>query len=133
MSFGYFSVGFGAGGKAPLSGSISNPSDLIIEGISPGATHDTTPGQIDYTATASGGSGSYTYSWSISETRDDTNNVATLSLGSQNAAQYNTATLRCTQNASPPPLTEALYHIECEISDGATTVIVQTDFNVLMV
>ena len=54
MSFGYFSVGFGASsGVAPLAVSLSSPSPITIEGISPGATHDTTPGQIDYTATGS--------------------------------------------------------------------------------
>ena len=49
-------------------------------------------------------------------------------------AQYNDATLRCTQNASPPPLTEALYNVSCRVQDGAGgDITVQTDFDVLMV
>ena len=77
---------------------------LTSGSLNPEAAHtvDTNAGQADSTATASGGDGSYTFAWTITETED--NNVgaagcAVLAAGTQNAAQYDTATFRVTQPA----------------------------------
>ena len=93
---------------------------------------DTNAGEADSTATASGGDGSYSFAWTISETADDGNNgssCAILAEGTKNAARYNTATFRVTKGAElagappvpvdPPPFfSQAVYRLRCTVTDG---------------
>ena len=122
-------------GPAPLSLALSvTATDITVDvgSVPPdqSGTVDTNAGQADSTATASGGDGSYSYAWTITETED--NNVggagcAVLATGTQNAAQYNTATFRVTQPAlisggapvEPPPQYQvAIYRLRCTVTDG---------------
>lgn len=136
--FGYTLLGFGSHpsrGPAALSLSLSVTATTItvdIGSLPPDAAHtvDTSAGEADSTATASGGDGSYSFAWTITETED--NNIgaaacAVLANGTQNAAQYDTATFRVTQPAlisggapvePPPQFIRAIYRLRCTVTDG---------------
>ena len=122
-------------GPPPLSLSLSVTStDISVNagGVPPdqSANLDTNAGQADSTATASGGNGSYTFAWTITELFDDNEGAAecaVLSAGTQNAARYNTATFRVTQPAlivggvpvePPPSFNQAVYRLRCTVTDG---------------
>lgn len=137
--FGYTVLGFGSHpnrGPAPLSLSLSATSTQIVvdlAGIPPdqSGTADTSAGQADSTATASGGDGSYSYAWTVTESADDGQNgssCAILSEGTKTNAQYNTATFRVTRAQlfdpatgpiSPAPqFSQAVYRLRCTVTDG---------------
>ena len=128
--FGYTVLGFGSHpsrGPAALSISLdanSGPVAVDISGIDPGAggTADSSAGAVDVTATAAGGdNSSYAYAWVISETDDPLGEWAVLATGTQNAAQYNTATWRVTATAIPNfPPQPATYRLRCTVTDGAS-------------
>ena len=119
MTFGYFSVGFGASsGTAPLAVSIivdgSAPLEDVKDHITSAGDPPVTFGQggvqtIDISVLATGGTGSYTYSWA-------------------NAARYNTfqVTGNIPASASDPPNT-GIYTLTCTVNDGATSVQVPVD------
>ena len=69
-----------------------------------------------------GESGSYSYAWSIAESGDDNNincNIAILSAGTQNVAQYDEATIRGTDTGlSSGDVVEAVYAFTCTVTDG---------------
>ena len=136
--FGYTVLGFGSHpsrGTPALSLSLNTTSVTInvdIGSLNPEAAHtvDTNAGQADSTATASGGDGSYTFAWAITETEDANVGAAAcavLATGTQNAAQYDTATFRVTQPAlisggapvePPPQFVRAIYRLRCTVTDG---------------
>lgn len=137
--FGYTVLGFGSHpsrGPAELSISLSATETTIfvdVNAVPPDQTGtiDTNAGQADSTASASGGDGSYTFAWTITETVDDGQNghsCAILAQGTKNAAQYNTATFRLTRAqifdpatgpVNPAPqFTEARYRLRCTVTDG---------------
>ena len=131
-------LGFGSHpsrGPAALSLSLSVAETSIgvdIGSLNPEQSHavDTNAGQADSTATAAGGDGSYTFAWTVTETEDDNVGAAAcavLAAGTQNAAQYNTATFRVTQPAlvsggqpvdPPPQFVRAVYQLRCTVTDG---------------
>lgn len=133
MSFGYFSVGFGASsGVAPLAVSLSSQSNLTILGNPPSSSGTTAAGDIDVTATASGGSGSYTYAWVLSEERDDTNDFTINTQGTANVAQYDDSRVNWAM-AGSPPFGHGFYRVTCTVSDGASTpVAAQEDFEIIL-
>lgn len=136
--FGYTLLGFGSHpsrGPAALSLSLNVTETTIAVdtgSLPPDSAHtvDTNAGEADSTASASGGDGSYSFAWTITETED--NNLggagcAVLAAGTQNAAQYNTATFRVTQPAlisggapvePPPQFQVATYRLRCTVTDG---------------
>ena len=138
--FGYTVLGFGSHptrGPAALSLALNTTATTIsvgVGGIPPdqSGTVDTNAGQADSTASASGGDGSYTFAWTITETFDDGQNgssCAILAQGTKNAAQYNTATFRLTVGAQlagappapvdpPPQFSQATYRLRCTVTDG---------------
>jgi len=127
--FGYMVLGFGGypnRGPAALSLALNSTSATVnidISGIDPGAggTADSNTGQVDVTASASGGdSSSYAYAWVVTETSDPAAEYAVLAAGTQNAAQYNTLTVRVTATAIPNfPPQAAQYRLRCTVTDGA--------------
>ena len=127
--FGYTILGFGSHpsrGPAALSLSLNATSATVnidIGAIDPGVggTADSTPGDIDVTASASGGdSSSYSYAWVVTETADPLGEYAVLAAGTQNAAQYDTLTIRVTATAIPNfPPQSAEYRLRCTVTDGA--------------
>ena len=138
MTFGYFSVGFGASsGTAPLAVSVitdgSVPLVDTVDHITAAADPAVTFGQggvstVDISVLATGGTGSYTYSWSNAETRDDFNSFTVANTGTTNAARYNTlqVTGNIPTNSSDPPNT-GMYTLTCTVNDGATSVQVPVD------
>lgn len=145
MSFGYSVLGFGAHpsrGGPPLSVSLdasSSTTQLPTSTIPPdqAGTRDSNPGEVDVTATASGGdtAAGYSYAWTVTELSDNSTDggaggagCAVLATGTTNAAQYNTLTVRITQPAilgvEPPPLfIDATYRLRCTVSDGTDSVL----------
>lgn len=140
--FGYTVLGFGSHpsrGPAALSLSLSTTSTTIdlrsgIGGVPPDQSGnvDSNAGDADSTASASGGDGSYSFAWTVTETADDGSNgssCAVLSEGTKTNAQYNTATFRVTVGAQlagappapvepPPNFTQATYRLRCTVTDG---------------
>ena len=120
-----------------LSLSVTSTTISIVEaynGIPPdqSANIDTSAGQADSTGSASGGDGSYSFAWTVTETADDGQNgsgSAILSEGTKTNARYNTATFRVTRAAElagappapvnpPPQFTQATYRLRCTVTDG---------------
>lgn len=139
MSFGYSVLGFGghANRSTPLAASVisdgSAPLQDLIEHITVAGDPPVTYGQggiptIDISVLATGGSGSYTYSWANSELRDDFNAFTVANAGTTNAARYNTfqVTGNIPANAIDPPNT-AIYTLTCTVSDGSSSVQVIID------
>ena len=126
-------------GAAALSLSLSATATTIdlreAIGAAPpdqSSTVDTSAGQADSTGSASGGDGSYSYAWTVTETADDGQNgssCAILSEGTKTNARYNTATFRVTVGAQiagmpptpvhpPPSFSQAQYRLRCTVTDG---------------
>jgi len=76
----------------------------------------------DISVVATGGSGSYTYSWQHGEIRDPSNVFSVSSAGTTNAARYNTLRIAGTipASASDPP-NDCLYELTCTVDDGVDT------------
>ena len=123
-----FGVVQGASGAAALGVSVSSTgiNEFIAEGIIGEGQFPITTGNgaIVMVATASGGDGSYSYSWAVTES-GDTNNIATGNIqlsnaGTQNVATYNDSNIRAFEtgmSAGDPPI-EALYSFTCTVTDG---------------
>ena len=110
-------------GPAALSISLNETSaDLVIPmgpALPGGGNVDSGGGEIDVTATAAGGDGSYTFAWTVAETDDSSNAISILAAGTQNAAQYNSLTLRIAIAALPAaPPQPGTYTLTCTVTDG---------------
>lgn len=124
-------------GNPPLSLSLSVTTTNInvdLGSIPPDQSGniDTSAGAADSTGTATGGDGSYSFAWTITELADDGSGGSgciILSEGTKTNAQYNTATFRVTRAAlidgfgnpiePPPGFNEASYRLTCTVTDGA--------------
>ena len=120
--FGYTVLGFGSHpsrGPAALSITLNKAGLDPLELAGPDGAHplDSGVGQIDVTASAAGGDGSYTFAWTLTESGDSGNILAVLAAGTTNAAQYNTLTVRSTASAGAPPA-EVDLAIKCTVTDG---------------
>tara|TARA_R110000787_G_scaffold230960_1_gene338413 strand:- start:40 stop:453 length:414 start_codon:yes stop_codon:yes gene_type:complete len=103
-----------------LDDDASNLVIAMAPVIPGGGNVDSNPGQVDVTATAAGGDGSYSYAWTVAETTDSSNAISVLAAGTQNAAQYNTLTLRIAIAALPgAPPNPGTYTLTCTVTDGA--------------
>ena len=115
------------GSSSPFAASLDGGyTELHDEIQSAGSgTVTTASGAITASVTASGGSGSYTYSWSVSEISDLNNAFSVNSTGTTNGSTYDTLTIDCNipANASDPP-NDAVYEISCTVSDGVASDIV---------
>lgn len=130
-------------GPPALAISITNNGirDFVTEGpIGEAFPATTANGAIDLTAAATGGDGSYSYAWAVTE-QGDTNNIATGNVqlsttGTQNAATYNTSKITVTDtglSAGDPPI-EASYFYACTVTDGTgTTASAQERITVIIV
>ena len=111
----------GAGPAAlSLSASPTNEGgDSLI--IDSGAGQVTGGGEIDFTASASGGDGSYSYAWTLISEEDPTNSYS-INMGTVNAARWNSAVVTTTfigpagpGNDPPPPVGIVA---RCTVTDG---------------
>ena len=110
------------GSASPLALSVSVPDPLAI-GVAPGQSGATSnAGEIVSQATATGGDGSYSYSWSLTELGDPDNHLSIASSGTTNAALYNDATIATnfaqTNPPSNPPPSPGGYRVSCTVTDG---------------
>ena len=126
MSFGYSVLGFGGHANrssSPFAVSISSQDNLVILGEPPRRV---------LLLSASGGSGSYTYAWVLSEERDATSELDINTQGTANAAQYNDARVNWTM-AAGPPFAHGFYRVTCTVNDGiAAAIVVQEDFEIIL-
>ena len=121
--FGRTVSGFGSRAKrggAPLSISITNNADEVVEAAGPAAqTIQTNAGQIDVTGVASGGTAPYSFSWGVTEA-SDTGNATVAAAGTQNVANYNTLVLQTVLPGPGAPPVEAQYILKCTVTDSTT-------------
>ena len=134
-------VAMGQGGPA-LAVSVANNgiSDFIAEGaIGEDFPITTGNGAILMVATASGGDGSYSYSWAVTE-QGDTDNIATGNIqlsnaGTQNAATYDDSNIRAFDtgiNPGDPPI-ESAYSYTCTVTDGTGASVTSDPARILVV
>ena len=105
--------------SAPASGSI--------------ATFTTLSGVLDAHVIPSGGSGSYTFSWSVNkifENSDNGNRFSVNTLGTTNVSQYRTLTIDGARPANAGDVYEARFEATCTASDGVTNIDVVVTFTV---
>ena len=127
-----------ANASTPLSLSITTPGDVTIV-VPPGSQGGSSnSGDISSTATASGGDGSYTYAWTLSEIADVDQGFSINSQGTTTNATYNTATVSTNYNNQlppppPPPPPQATYRVSCTVTDGnGDTATATADFTILV-
>ena len=133
MSFGYVVCGFGSHPSrgTPLAAQIiidgSAPLIDLVEhaDVAGSGAFTTGTGGIpiwDVSVLATGGTGSYTYTWSNTELDDASGVYSVNSAGTTNAARYNTLAIAGTipGSASDPP-NDALYELTCTVDDGVDT------------
>ena len=125
--FGFTVLGFGSTathGPAALSISLDKANHNPLELVDAAANHPLTSnaGQIDITATAAGGDGSYTFAWTLVEEGDDDNTATGIlkvaAVGTTNAAQYNTLTLVGDSSSTVGQPFDITYRITCTVTDG---------------
>ena len=119
--FGYTVLGFGSHpnrGPAALSISLTNNGPEILELAGAGGSTVVSNAEVvDMTAAASGGDGSYSFAWTVTELSDrGTHSIA--AQGTQNAAQYNTLTIQSVLPAGGGEPVEAEYRLGCTVTDG---------------
>tara|TARA_B100002019_G_C21085093_1_gene505731 strand:+ start:303 stop:749 length:447 start_codon:yes stop_codon:yes gene_type:complete len=114
-------------GPAALAVSLTNNGDDFLDMGGVGGEDfpiSTEAGQMDFTATASGGDGSYDYAWSITESGDDNNistgNIRVTDTGSTNRdPQYNDAIVTGLDTGlAAGDVVEAMLFINCTVTDG---------------
>jgi len=115
-----------ANASTPLSLSITTPDDveLVVPAGQTGAT--SSAGDISSVATATGGDGSYTYAWTLTEVADPTSEYSIASEGTKTNATYNDATVSTSfsnvvlppPNPPPVPPPPADYRVSCTVTDG---------------
>ena len=105
------------GGPLPLAATAGEPAPILIE--SSGTTQNSIAGELDITATPSGGLAPYTFSWALTETDDADNAFTISSTGTTNAATYNDAvfTANMPPSALDPPF-QAIYSVACTVTDS---------------
>tara|TARA_R100001015_G_C4576647_1_gene133818 strand:- start:534 stop:971 length:438 start_codon:yes stop_codon:yes gene_type:complete len=87
-------------------------------------TFTTSVGALDATVNASGGSGVYTFSWSVSKTNENSdtgNRFSIASTGSTNGATYNTLTIDGARGPNSGDAFSADFEAICTVDDGIAT------------
>ena len=114
----------------PLAATIDNAdfTDVVLKDVEGGGAFTTDVGQFVVTVSPSGGSGSYTFSWSITEDADPTNSFSVASTGTTTTQTYNTATF---SGVAGDPPNQADYTVTCTVSDGSSTAQASRRFSVI--
>lgn len=113
-------------GPAALSVSITIANTEVppFEGVAgEDFPQESNPGDIDLIGVGSGGDGSYSFVWSITESGDDNNintgNVLISSAGTQNVAQYDDVIIRGVDTGlTGGDIVEVTYTFTCTVTDG---------------
>lgn len=105
------------GGLLPLGVTADEPNPILIVGS--GSSANSVSGELDITATPTGGLTPYTFSWSLSEDFDPNNAFSVSSTGTTNGATYNDAVFSANlpPSASDPPFS-ATYIATCTVTDS---------------
>lgn len=112
-----------ANASTPLKVTIT-AVDAVFIVVPPGSQGGSTnQGDITSVATATGGDGSYSYSWTLSEVDDAEQAFTINSQGTTTNATYNTATVSTNYNNQlppppPPPPPLSTYRVSCTVTDG---------------
>ena len=104
------------GGVVALSISLGEGPGMIELAAPAGNNADSAAGQIDVTATASGGTLPHAYAWTVAELSDSASCISILAAGTQNVARYDSLTLRSLTQAGAP--TSGQYRLTCTVTDG---------------
>ena len=125
------------GGSAPLAVSIDEGSiqELAVNpapATGSQTSFTTAQGDLSATAVATGGSGVYTYTWSVLRKVLDTSGsgFSVNSTGTTNAATWNTLTIDGVRPASAGVF-DAVFEIQCVVNDGSSSAAVVRDFIVV--
>ena len=121
------------GGVTPLAISILGDPLPPLELAAPaGNNADSSAGQIDLTAAASGGTLPHAYAWTVAELSDSASCISILAAGTQNVARYDSLTLRSLTQAGAP--TNGQYRLTCTVTDGAgDTESANTTFDIISI
>ena len=125
-------------GASPLALSVSTPDPLAI-GIAPGQSGgQSNPGEIVSVASATGGDGNYSFSWSLIELGDPDNALSIGDAGTTDTSTYNDAIIATsfaqTNPPSNPPPSPGGYRVSCTVTDGTgatATAVANFDVEVL--
>ena len=142
MSFGYSILGFGviADSTPPFAASVdgaslSDMADMAAPATGSVVTFTTPTGVLDATVVPSGGSGSYTFSWAVSKTfenSDTGNRFSVASTGITNSPTHDTLTINGARPAGGGLAFDAEFLGQCTVSDGVNTpVVVNVPFMVM--
>ena len=124
----------------PLAASIDGSSLQDMADMSAPATGSvvtfTTPiGALDATVIATGGTGAYQYSWSVSKTNENSDNgnrFSVASAGTTNLVRYNTLTINGARAATGGGAPwDGEFEATCTVDDGITTVTATAVFTVV--
>ena len=127
------------GASSPLAATFDAASQIDIvdmSGVATGSvvTFTTPSGALDFTAIASGGTGSYTFSWSVSKTFENSDTGSRFSVGSvgtTNQPQYDSLQINGARGANGGDNFEAEFTISCQVGDGVSTVTIQTPAHIM--
>ena len=116
--------------STPLAASIPAEgfTDVVIKEVEGGGAFTTSQGEFQVSVSPSGGSGSYTFSWSITEDADPTSSFSVVSTGTTATQTYNTATF---SGVAGDPPNQADYTVTCTVSDGSSTAQASRRFSVI--
>jgi len=103
-------------GPAALAASLTNNGPPEVALFQQGVASN--PGEIDFSVSASGGSGSYTYAWSVNIIDDGIGMCSIDTQGTTNQSVYNDARLIGGTNHGAP----ATFNVQCTVSDGSSSV-----------
>tara|TARA_R100000278_G_scaffold25345_2_gene23357 strand:+ start:2363 stop:2794 length:432 start_codon:yes stop_codon:yes gene_type:complete len=125
-----------------LSATIDGPSLIDMADMSAPhtgsiATFTTLIGALDATVIPANGTGSYTFSWTVTKTNENSdtgNRFSVASTGTTNGATYNTLTINGARPAVSGAGFDAEFEAVCVISDGVSpNVVIAVPFIVIAV
>ena len=118
-------------------GSLSDTADMSASATGSIVTFTTPIGVLDATVIPANGTGSYTFSWAVTKTNENSdtgNRFSVASTGTTNGATYNTLTINGARPASAGQGFDAEFEAVCTISDGVSpNVIIAIPFIVIAV
>ena len=124
------------GSSTPLAASVDGASliDMVdVADLATGSivTFITNAGELDATVNATGGSGSYTFSWNVTKTNENSDNGNRFSVavtGTTNASRYNTLRINGARPASSGAVFDSEFVATCTVDDGSNQVAVDVPF-----
>ena len=118
-------------------GSLSDTVDMTAPATGSIVTFTTPTGTLDATVTPANGTGSYTFSWAVTKTNENSDNgnrFSVNSTGTTNGPTYNTLTIDGARPASAGQGFDAEFEAVCTISDGVSpNVVIAVPFVVIAV